>query len=93
MSMTFEWDEKKNRENIRKHETPFYEGQRAFLDKDKVVLDDVLHSTRLEKRYFCLGKVDGRVLTVRFTTRGHVIRIFGAGYWRKGAILYEKNKT
>jgi len=28
-------------------------------------------------------------LTVRFTYRGSVIRIIGAGYWRKGRKIYE----
>jgi len=27
---------------------------------------------------------------VRFTYRGHVIRIFGAGYWRKGKKQYDE---
>ena len=27
---------------------------------------------------------------VRFTYRGETIRIIGAGYWRKGRRLYEK---
>ena len=32
-------------------------------------------------------------MTVRFTYREGVIRIFGAGYWRKGKQIYErKNK-
>ena len=35
-------------------------------------------------------EVEGEVLTVRFTHREDVIRIFGAGYWRKGRILYEQ---
>jgi hypothetical protein len=30
------------------------------------------------------------ILTVRFTWRNQTIRIFGAGYWRKGKKLYEK---
>ena len=33
--------------------------------------------------------VDG-VLTVRFVSRGDVIRIFGAGYWRKGKQICER---
>jgi hypothetical protein len=27
---------------------------------------------------------------VRFTVRGDAIRIFGAGYWRKGKKIYEQ---
>ena len=29
-------------------------------------------------------------MTVRFTWRDRKIRIFGAGYWRKGKAIYEK---
>jgi hypothetical protein len=32
----------------------------------------------------------GAVMTVRFTWRSGKIRIFGAGYWRKGKAIYEK---
>jgi hypothetical protein len=34
--------------------------------------------------------VDGGVMTVRFTYRDGRIRIFGAGYWRKGKQVYEQ---
>ena len=30
------------------------------------------------------------IVTVRFTHRAGVIRIFGAGYWRKGKVIYER---
>ena len=34
---------------------------------------------------------DGRgLLTVRYTVRSGVIRVIGAGYWRKGKKLYEE---
>ncbi len=49
---------------------------------------DLAHS-KTEKRFFCFGEVDGGILTVRFTYRSGVIRIFGAGYWRKGKTIYE----
>jgi uncharacterized DUF497 family protein len=42
-----------------------------------------------EQRYFCFGRIDDAVLTVRFTHRDGKIRIIGAGYWRKGRKLYE----
>ncbi len=47
---------------------------------------DETHS-QSEERFFCFGKVDGGVLTVRFTYRAAVIRIIGAGYWRKGKTI------
>jgi hypothetical protein len=46
-----------------------------------------------ESRYYCFGKIDNEILTVRFTYRGHKIRIIGAGYWRKGRNIYEKEKS
>ena len=82
--MDFEWDLRKNAENIHKHGVSFEEAREAFLDGGRVLLHDVKHSTRAERRYFLLGVVAGRVLTVRFAMREETIRIFGAGYWRKG---------
>lgn len=35
------------------------------------------------------GRVSEGVLTVRFTYRGNIIRIIGAGFWRRGRKLYE----
>lgn len=85
----FEWDPKKNESNIEKHGVSFYLAQQAFLDQKRVIAEDVEHS-RTEKRYFCFGKVDGAVITVRFIYKGQIIRIFGAGYWRKGKKIYEE---
>jgi uncharacterized protein len=53
------------------------------------VAEDAAHSTQ-EQRYFCFGRVGGGVMTVRFTYRANVIRIIGAGYWRKGKAIYEQ---
>ena len=49
-----------------------------------------LDNSGAEPRYFCFGNVGGGILTVRFTYRAGRIRIFGAGYWRKGKRLYEQ---
>jgi len=45
---------------------------------------------RTEERFYCLGEVDGAVLTVRFTYRGSIVRIIGAGYWRKGKAIQDR---
>lgn len=84
----FEWDPEKNISNQAKHGVSFFEAQYAFADPHKVIAEDLSHS-HSEKRYFCFGKVNSGVLTVRFTYRTGVIRIFGAGYWRKGKKAYE----
>jgi uncharacterized DUF497 family protein len=86
---TFEWDEGKNKENQSKHGVPFTVAQQAFLDPHRVIAEDITHSGE-ENRYYCMGRVSGGILTVRFMYRGNVIRIYGAGYWRKGKKIYEE---
>lgn len=85
----FEWDPQKELENVVKHGVNFAHAQRAFADPRRVLADDLAHSDE-EKRYYCLGEVDGAVLTVRFTLRGNKIRLIGAGYWRKGRKAYDE---
>lgn len=85
----FEWDERKNAENRRKHGVSFEEAQRAFLDPRRVLARDESHGGA-EARFYCFGRVGGGVLTVRYTMRGQRIRIIGAGYWRKGRKAYEQ---
>jgi uncharacterized protein len=63
--------------------------QFAFADLRRVIAEDLTHSTK-EKRYYCFGWLEGGVLTVRFTYRNEIIRIFGAGYWRRGKEIYER---
>lgn len=86
---TFDWDARKNRDNVEKHGVSFIEAQRAFGDPKRFIAEDTAHSQG-ERRYFCFGAVGGGVLTVRFTWRANVIRIIGAGYWRKGKAIYER---
>jgi uncharacterized protein len=89
-AFSFEWDEDKNRENILKHGIPFEKAQDVFFDPQRKIALDLDHSSRDEKRYYCFGKIENRIVTVRFTLRGGKIRIFGAGFWRKGKKEYEK---
>ena len=85
----FEWDIDKDLFNQQKHGVSFAEATRAFEDTARLIVKDKRHSTRSEKRYFCIGRVRRGVLTVRFTYRAGKIRIFGAGFWREGKIRYE----
>lgn len=85
----FEWDSSKSRINTEKHGVSFAMAQLAFLDHHRIILEDLEHSLD-EKRYYCLGKVGEGILTVRFTYRKYKIRIIGAGYWRKGRKIYER---
>ena len=85
----FVWDSQKELMNIRKHGIDFTTAAKAFSDPSRKVYTDSKHSTA-EARLFCIGRIDGRVVTVRFVRRHGKIRIFGAGYWRNGVKHYEK---
>lgn len=85
----FEWDSVKNLENQQKHGINFFDAQYAFADPNRIIAIDAAHS-ETEPRYFCFGKVNDGILTVRFTYRGATIRLIGAGYWRKGRAIYER---
>lgn len=85
----FDWDERKNHENLRKHGVSFDLAQLAFADSKRVIAEDLSHS-HSEMRYYCIGWVGHGALTVRFTYREGVIRIIGAGYWRRGKKIYEE---
>jgi uncharacterized protein len=89
---TFEWDPGKDRENRQRHGVPFGLAQYAFADPSRVIAHDVTHSQN-EDRFFCFGRVGDGILTVRFTYREGAIRIFGAGYWRKGRRVYEQENS
>jgi uncharacterized DUF497 family protein len=85
----FDWDDQKERENQSKHGISFAVAQRAFLDPHRVIAEDVSHSSE-EDRFYCIGKIDEGIMTVRFTYRDDIIRIIGAGYWRRGKKIYEE---
>ncbi len=90
MSMeSFEWDPEKDIENQMKHGVSFEEAQLAFQDQLRIIAPDKTHSLN-ENRFYCIGKVNESILTVRFTFRGHKVRIYGAGRWRKGKKVYEE---
>ncbi len=87
---TFEWDQEKNESNQVKHGVAFESAQLAFFDPKRLLALDKSHSLVHEKRFYCIGKVKGGILTVRFTYRNSKVRIIGAGYWRKGKKIYEQ---
>ena len=85
----FEWDPSKDQENQEKLGVAFAMAQFAFADPRRVIAEDLSHSST-EKRYYCFAQLGDGVLTVRFTYRDDVIRIYGAGYWRRGKRIYER---
>ena len=90
----FEWDEKKNTANIKKHGISFEEAQTVFLDENAMRFFDVDHSQD-EDRFIMLGvSFKLRVLVVCHCYRENdsKIRIISArkankhevnDYWRK----------
>jgi uncharacterized DUF497 family protein len=87
----FVWSQTKNARNVERHGMSFEEAIRIFGDPQCIILYDPAHSY-VEERYFCVGRVGPRIGTVRFTYRHGRVRIIGAGFWRKGRKLYEKQK-
>jgi uncharacterized protein len=88
---SFAWDAGKEAINLAKHGVDFVTASRVFLDPKRKIFVNERHSGT-EERFYCIGNVDGRILTVRLVYRGKKIRIFGAGYWRGGRKYYESEK-
>ncbi len=78
--LRFEWDERKNAENKRKHGVSFEEARAVFLDDHAMLIDDPDHSSR-EERFILLGlSAAVRLLVVCHSYRASdtVIRIISA---------------
>jgi uncharacterized DUF497 family protein len=64
----FEWDEAKNRENIRKHGLDFADSWAIFEAPLVVALDSRTHYG--EDRWSGIGLLGNRIVVITFTTRG-----------------------
>ena len=79
-SLRFEWDEAKNRRNVRKHGVSFEEAQGVFFDELAIEFYDEEHSHR-EDRFLMLGvSAKLRILLVCHCLRSSdtVIRLISA---------------
>jgi hypothetical protein len=75
MKLTFEWDEAKARENLRKHKVAFDEGKTIFSDPFLLTYPD-LDSSETEERFINIGLSAGnRILVLIHTQRRGKIRI------------------
>ena len=76
--MRLEWDARKARENLRKHDVSFDEAASVFFDPLSATGDAPDHS--IDKRRFVTFGMSssGRLLVVSHTARGDAIRIIGA---------------
>ena len=78
--LRFEWDERKNDSNRRKHGVSFEDAETAFGDENALYLADPDHSGE-EERYLLLGlSASVRVLVVAhvYRSRDSIIRIISA---------------
>ncbi len=78
--LKFEWDERKNRENQRKHDVSFEEAKTVFYDQQAVEFYDDAHE-EMEDRFLLLGVSSRlRILMVCHCLRqnGDMIRIISA---------------
>lgn len=88
--LEFEWDEGNTGKN-KKHKVQDREAEEPFLDEDKIIFKDKLHSS-VEERFILIGRTKKqRVLYIAFTKRGKKIRIISARNVNKKEVsLYEK---
>ena len=78
--MTFEWDEAKNKINIKKHGIDFVEAKTVFYDDEALIIPDHKHSEQ-EERFVILGtssKANLLVVCHCYRQSETVIRIISA---------------
>lgn len=88
----FQWDKGNMDKNWIKHRATNEECEEVFLDENKKIAKDILHSEK-EERHILLGKTKKRkLLYVVFTARNKKIRIISARNTnKKEKKLYEKS--
>jgi len=78
MSVTFEWDPRKAKQNLKNHGVSFEEASTVFSDTLSSTIPDPLHS-EYEERLVIIGESSKRrLLIVVHTDRGDKIRIISA---------------
>ncbi len=76
----FQWDEKKNSDNIKKHKVSFQEAKTAFYDENARVIADPEHSMD-EERFIILGysnKLNMLLVVHTYRENDEIIRIISA---------------
>lgn len=78
MSIIIEWDPKKARSNLSKHNVSFEEATTVFTDSMSITIPDPLHSNE-EERFIIVGQsARFRLLVVVHTDQEDKIRIISA---------------
>jgi uncharacterized protein len=84
--MSYEWDERKRRSNIKKHGIDFIDVPELF-DSDIVLLPDERFDYD-EPRFIAIGILKSVVVVVAYTERGENIRIISARKATKNEQIY-----
>lgn len=86
----FEWDEKKNKANEKKHGLTLEDATNVFDDPDRI---QYIASKGNERRFITVGKVIKFIVAVVYTVRAGMLRIISARQARKNEINdYLENK-
>jgi uncharacterized DUF497 family protein len=78
----FEWDPEKAEANLRKHGVDFADAALVFDDEARLEWFDE-RSEYGEERFCTVGEVQGRIVFVAYTMRGHRIRLVTARHASK----------
>jgi len=92
LAMDFEWDEAKSEACFRDRGFDFAYALRAFLDRDRLVQQDVRRSYG-EDRYQVTGKIEGRLFVLVYTPRQGAIRIVSARKANQREVKQYENRT
>jgi len=85
--MEYEFDDRKNEINLRKHGIDFIEAQNLWIDPDRI---EIPAKTIDEQRFLLIGKIFDKYWSCIFTHRGEKVRIISARRSRKEEIdIYE----
>ncbi len=85
--MRFEWDEHKNRGNIRKHGFDFFDAEKVFAGPMVIALDE--REDYGEERWIGIGILEARTVVVIYVERGiDTIRVISL----RKALNYERKQ-
>lgn len=77
----FEWDDAKEKTNIKKHNISFKTAAKVFNDQNRIEFYDELHS-EYEDRFITIGMIDAvtvvAIVSVVYTERNTALRIISA---------------
>ena len=90
--LEFEWDAGNEQKNWITHHVRAEEAEEPFFAEERLILEDIWHSTKKEARFILIGKSkQGRLLFTVYTIRKEKIRIISSrDADKKEVLLYEK---